>query len=134
MSGLIVVEAAPVHQELLPMECSPFEHQRQDRRLQFSIQNPNGIDLHLTLRATVAGVEMGRFVVEEVHPNDDAKEARDFRHPASLGWAVESSSPAPRETVQLHSGAGSGTAGGGGISRVCGARTGNAGLGGLEPR
>ena len=74
------MEPTPVIEKLQLMDCSPLYDERQGAGRKRADEKPNGFDLHLCLRTGVAGVEVRRRVIEEVHANHDSEEPADLRH------------------------------------------------------
>jgi len=58
----------------------PFDRETQSTRWKPPVEDLKAPDRDLNLEFAVHGVEVGRVVIIEVHPDDDPKEARDLRH------------------------------------------------------
>ena len=76
--------------ELAAVLFGPLGHHALCPRWQPAVRDPEILDAHRGLVAAVLGMEVGRPVIPEVHPDHDAVEAADLRHrqrPAAAGTA-----------------------------------------------
>src|SRR3569623_957404 len=58
----------------------PFEHESQGSTRQLAFDDFHRAQIDQFLRIAVNGVKMGRGVIREIHPNQDAVEGADRRH------------------------------------------------------
>lgn len=62
------------------VECRPFDDKATRPRWKFSFYECQGFYIDDGFVASINGVEVGRRMVTEIHLNDDAVEAAQFRH------------------------------------------------------
>jgi len=72
--------AAPVLGEFVLVKLSPCEHESQLAAPEAGLDHLQGVDAYLCASVRVAGMEVRRPVIVEVHRDHDPEEATDRRH------------------------------------------------------
>ena len=78
--GLQFEGPVPDFKQLVTMKRCPFDNQSQYARWKAAANNYQALNFHNCLIFTLLCVEEWRQMITKVHPDDDAKEAADFRH------------------------------------------------------
>ena len=68
-------ESIPIGTEIGLMETSPFHNECQDACREPAGEHADRGKADFRLQVAIAGVEMGRRMIVEIHPDDDPKES-----------------------------------------------------------
>ena len=76
---LVSVQSLPDLEQLSWVKAGLLEDEGQGARSQSVAQEADGADANLRFGSSVSRVEIGRLVIQEVHPDHDAEDATDLR-------------------------------------------------------